>query len=68
MMLNKRRQTQKSHILHGFMYMKCPEYVNLEGQKVGRGLPRTAGEVEETEGLTAKRGRVSLWGDKNVLR
>lgn len=31
--LNERGQTQKGHILHGPIYMKCPEKGNPQRQK-----------------------------------
>lgn len=37
-------------MVRGFMYMKCPESLNLENQKVGQGLPRTEGEVGRDQG------------------
>lgn len=59
-MLSKRNQTQKSHILYGFIHIKCLEQANLQRKEVDCLLPRL-GELGENEEF-----QVSFESDKNV--
>ena len=39
----EKKPDTKAKKLNNFVYMKCPEYANLQSQKVDMQLPRTGG-------------------------
>ena len=58
----------KGHVCDSF-YIKCPEWVNLQRQKVDFWLPRTGGRSDSGKigGIMALGHGVSFGGYENVL-
>lgn len=57
----------KHHILFALIDVKCPEWENLYRQKVNWCLLKVGVGTGDKE-VIAKGYKVSLWGDKNILK